>query len=228
MRVLTDATPLFFGCCGYSPVAVFNAVDPSTGAPSASSGSAPSAEGGEAVTVETITRLVQQIQDLISTLQQMNAGPDAEQQQTALEGNLKELQKALDAQGDACRSMIATYRKNGGAPSYPGAQASDAAGAAGAGGMGLGTGLGAGLGAGLDTGLGAGGVPAGGASDLSLGLGDSSMGAMPAGATPAPASTTSPAPIPGPLPQDNGGRTFAAVADRNKYDVNGIGGSSAR
>lgn len=116
MRILNDASSLFFNN-GYTSVnmVVFNAVDAATGAPSAPATGAPeqSSSKEDPTSLESLKAPIEDIQDHISTLQQMGATSDADQQQSTLESKLNEFKKSLDGMNESCQSLIIKYRQEG-------------------------------------------------------------------------------------------------------------------
>lgn len=213
MRVLNNASYLFFNR-GYSlsDVSVFNGVDAATGAPSMPATGAPATEAPteSPSSLESLKTPVEDIQGHISTLQQMGASTDADQQQTALEAKIQEFKKSLDAMNDSCQSMILKYRQEG----VPNLDANAQSGNAG-------NGQGAPAG-GQDMGLG--GMP--GAGDP---LSAESM-------VPAPAAPAAPAPPPmptgdmGELPAAGASTsdmtTYDDLMQQNQQGVTGQGGST--
>ena len=204
MRILNDASCLFFNS-GYKAVgiSVFNAVDAATGAPSVPATGAPEQEpASESNTnLDSLKTPIEDIQDHISTLQQMGATSDADQQQSALEAKLGEFKKALDGLSESCQSLIIKYRQEGVPNLDAGAQGGAGQAAAGAApgmdaGMAMGADPMAGMGMGADPMAGMGAAPGG------------EMAAPPAGAS-APGMTT-----------------YDDLMQQNQQGVTGQGGST--
>lgn len=213
MRVLNNASYLFFNR-GYSlsDVTVFNGVDAATGAPSMPATGAPGTEtpSESPSSLDSLKSPVEDIQGHISTLQQMGASSDADQQQSALEAKIQEFKKSLDAMNDSCQSMILKYRQEG----VPNLDASAQAGNAAAG-----QGVPAG---GMDMGLG--GMPGGGDP-----LAAESMAPAP-GAPAAPQAPPMPTGDMGELPASGasapGMTTYDDLMQQNQQGVTGQGGST--
>lgn len=165
MRILNDASSLFFNSeYVAADITVFNAVDAATGAPSlpatGAPEQAPTSETSEANTsLDSLKTPIEDIQDHISTLQQMGATSDADQQQSALESKLGEFKKSLDGLNESCQSLIIKYRQEG----VPNLDAQAQGGTAGAdpAAAGAAPGMDAGMGMGMDPMAGMGGAPGG-------------------------------------------------------------------
>lgn len=208
MHILSNASSLFFAT-GYTfpTVAVFNAVDAATGAPSMPATGAPQTGEGNQNSLDSLKTPVEDIQGHISTLQQMGATSDADQQQGALESKIQEFKKSLDALNESCQSMIIKYRQEGVPNLDAQAQAQAPQGGAPA------PGMDAGMGAGMDLGLG---------GDPGMG-GD--MGAMPP-AAPAPMPGGGAAPMPPAGASAPGMTTYDDLMQQNQQGVTGQGGST--
>lgn len=226
MRMFTNASYLFKAYGGMSDISVFNGLDAATGAPSLPATGAPqrppaASEGN--VSLDSLKIPVEDIQQHISTLQQMGASQDADQQQGALESKLHEFKRALDAMSDSCQTLIIKYRQTGvpdinsilpqdasqqgtigtpGAPGVPGVPGASGAPWEGEGGLGIST------------------QPAMPSIPMGEGV-PGPMGAEPAMTMP-PVTDVPPAGASRP-----GMTTFDDLTQQNKGGVTGRGGSSA-